>query len=212
VNLSALIVSRDLEELPWRAAAPAPLAETTERAVPPSPVEAETRFVVDFGAVATRIAGGISPGLTLDVGLRAGPVFVLLGGDLLLAQHPPIAGTSGTWVVQSDPVRLVGGASLRLGPGDASFGLGGGAQFTTVSVQSTPFYNLQSRTVVEPFACVTVGYALPLPWHLLAALRFEERWVPSPTTFFVFALPSNLDLQTPTFAGAVSLVVGREFF
>jgi hypothetical protein len=213
VNLSALIVSRDVDELPWRPSAPPPLT------APPAAVAAEVKqpaqassigLATDVGFVATKIAGGISPGLTLDLGLRAGIVFVLLGGDLLLAQHPPIAGTSGSYVVQSDPLRAVGGVSLRLGPGDASFALGGGALMTSVAVRAEGLFQSRSSFAAEPFACFWVGYGLRLPWQLSLALRYEERWVPSPTQFFVFGTPSTV--QTPTFAGGLSLLIGREFF
>jgi hypothetical protein len=165
------------------------------------------------------MVGGISPGLTLDLGLRLGDVFFLLGGDLLLAQHPAIgSGIQGNWVVQSDPVRAVVGLSLALGPGDVSLGLGGGVLLTNVSVQSTDLFHKTSGFAAEGFACLTVGYALRLPWQLLLGLRFEERWVPSPAPFTisgvpdVSGIPATLAIQTPTFAAALSLLIGREFY
>jgi hypothetical protein len=215
VNLSALIVSRDLDELPWRASTHPPLAEAPAEPPPPAR-EPSTRFVADLGVVASRMAGGISPGLTLDLGLRAGLFFAALGGDLLLAQHPSITASAaeGTWVVQSDPLRAVVGLSLRFGPGNAQFGAGGGALLTSVSVRSTELFRKVSGFAAEPFLCLSAGYALALPGHLFVALRFEERWVPGPTRFFIGPGTSSSEpaVQTPTFAGALSLLVGREFF
>jgi hypothetical protein len=211
VNLSALIVSRGVDELPWRASAPEPPPEP--KAEVRRPAEPSLRFATDVGIVATGIAGGISPGLTLDLGLRAGPFFFLVAGDLLLAQHPPIdtPGIDGTWVVQSDPVEAVVGASLRSGPGDGSFGLGGGAMLTSVSVQSTTLPRITPQFAAEPFVCLWLGYALRLPWHLLAGLRFEERWMPSPTRFTIEA-PSTPTLESPQFSAALSLLIGRDFY
>jgi hypothetical protein len=82
---------------------------------------------------------------------------------------------------------------------------------TSVSVQSTSLPKKTPQFRAEPFVCLWLGYALRLPWHLLAGLRFEERWIPSPTHFTIDA-PSTPPLESPKFAAALSLLIGREFF
>jgi hypothetical protein len=207
VNLTALIVSRYLDELPWRATSPPPVVEV-RRPPPPPP----TKVVADFGLIASQIAAGLSPGLTLDLGLRKGVVFALLGGDLVLDQHPPViaGGNDGSYLVQSDAVRAMAGLALPLGPGAVSLEAGGGVFVTSVSVVSGVLFQKNPQSAAEAFASLRVGYGLELPGKLLLALRYEERWVPSPTSFEVY--PGISTVQSPKISGALSLVIGREFF
>jgi len=177
----------------------------------PSPAKRDTALDVLIGASVVQAPAGLSPGVDLAFAFRLGLFEMSLGGEINLAQNEAATGVSGSYHLQPAAVWLGAGVAPRVGPGrlvaQTSFGL----SLLWVNIESADaLFQKQQGHAVDPFAGLSVGYVLDLSTHFSLALRYEERWVPAPTSFSIEGFPGSVSVRE--FAGDLALMAGYRLF
>jgi hypothetical protein len=174
----------------------------------------EGAFTVSLGPSVVQGPAGLSAGLVLEIGQRLGLLLLSLGGELNLSQQKKVtaAGVIGSYDLLPAAAWLAAGIAPRLGPGRlvAQASLGLSLLWVTIGQTTPPTFQQQRASGVDPFAGLRLGYALDLSAKFSLALRYEERWVPSPTSFFVEGYPGSVSVRT--FSGDLALLVGYALF
>jgi hypothetical protein len=171
------------------------------------------RFWLFFGPSLVQAPAGLSFGLTLEVDWRLSLLLLSLGGEANLAQEEAVASFDGAFRLTPAATWLAAGVAPRLGPGrivaQASFGL----SLLWVDIQSfstPPLPHQRNGNAVDPYVGLRVAYVLDLPLRFSLALRFEERFVPAPTSFFVEGYPGSVSVRS--LSGDLALLAGYSFF
>jgi hypothetical protein len=155
---------------------------------------------------------GLSAGLILELDLRFGLALFSLGGEANLRQHKPIGPDvpDGTFTANPAAVWLGGGVAPRLGPGRFFAQVTVGLSLLWASAQSPTFFQERQGTAVDLYLGLCGGYLLELPAGFGLAVRYEERWVPAPTSFGVESTTSTVAIRT--FSGDLALLASYAFF
>jgi hypothetical protein len=165
-----------------------------------------------LGLTVTQAPVGWSPGLGLELDLRLGLVLLSIGGEVNLPQEEAVlASRPWTYRVQPAASWFAGGVAPRLGPGRIVAQAALGVSLSFVSVHSATLFQLQSGSAADFFLGIRVGYALDLPAQFSLSLRYEERWVPAPSSFPVEG-ESGRAISIRRYSGDVGLLVGYAFF
>jgi hypothetical protein len=204
LQTAALMIDRYLDELH----ADAEEAHIEHLVRGPGP-----RLQLLFGPSVAQAPAGLSPGLTLELDLRSRLFLLSLGGEASLSQKKAIASFDGAYDLTPAAAWLAAGVAPRLGPGrvlvQASFGL----TLLWVGIQSSlspPLPHQHGGNAVDPFLGLRAGYAFDLPARFSLVLRYEERFVPAPTTFSVDGYPGSVSVRS--FSGDLALMAGYAFF
>jgi hypothetical protein len=170
-------------------------------------------FTVSLGPSVVQAPAGLSAGLVLEVDQRFGLLLLSLGGELNLSQQKAASAVSGLYELQPAAAWLAVGVAPRLGPGRlvAQGSLGLSLLWVTIGQTTPPTYQKQQASGADLFAGLRLGYVLDLPARFSLALRYEERWVPSPTPFSVEGYPGD-SVSVRTFSGDLALLVGYALF
>jgi hypothetical protein len=169
-------------------------------------------FTVALGPSVVQAPAGLSPGLVLEVDLRLGLFSLALGGELNLPQHEAATEVTGTYDVSPAAIWLAAGVTPQLGPGRlvAQASLGLSLLWVSIGQTTPPTYEQQQGSAADPFVGLRLGYVLDLSARFSLGLRYEERWVPSPTTFSVFGYSGSVSVRA--FSGDLALLVGYTLF
>jgi hypothetical protein len=173
---------------------------------------ATTAFTVSLGASVVQAPAGLTPGLVLEVDLRLGLLALALGGELSLPQHEAATAVTGTYDLSPAAAWLSAGVAPRLGPGRllAQASLGLSLLWVTIGPTTPPTYQQQQANAADPFVGLRLGYVLDLPARFSLAVRYEERWVPAPTTFSVEGYPGSVAVRA--FSGDLAVLAGYALF
>jgi hypothetical protein len=201
---AALMIDRYLDEI-RAGGAEAGIEELS----PPPP----RRFSLLLGPSLVQAPAGLAFGLTLETDLRFSLLLLTLGGEVNLRQSKAVASFEGGYEMTPAAAWLAAGVAPRLGPGrilaQASFGL----SLLRVDISSSltpPLPHQTNGNAVDPYLGLRLGYVLDLPARFSMALRFEERWVPAPTTFFVEDYKGTVSIRS--FSADLALMAGYSFF
>ncbi len=202
LQTAALMIDRYLDELHANAEE-ARVADLVRGAGP--------QLSLLLGPSLVQAPAGLDFGLTVELDFRVGLLLLSLGGEGNLAQTKSIT-AFGSYDLTPAATWLAAGVAPRLGPGrlllQGSFGL----SLLWVSVQSDLSHlpHEHDGNAVDPFVGLRVGYVLDLPARFSLALRYEERFVPAPTTFSVEGYAGSVSVRS--FSGDVALMAGYAFF
>jgi hypothetical protein len=205
LQTAALMIGRYLDEI----------AESSEEAriegLSGSP-GSRVSLLLTLGGSVVRAPAGWTPGLILETDLSVGWLLFSLGGEINLAQTESDTSLTGTYRLLPVAAWLSAGVAPRLGPGRILAQASGGLSlmFVTIGPTTPPTFQQQRVTGVDPYLGLRVGYLLDLPWKFSLTLRYEERWVPAPTTFSVEGYPGSVSVRA--FSGDVALLIGYTFF
>jgi hypothetical protein len=203
VQTAALMIDRYLDEL----------NESTEEARIEGLVAApKARGILSLGPSVAQTPAGWSAGLTLEFDLRLGLLLLSLGGEVNLPLNEAAAAVNGTYNLQPAATWISVGVAPRLGPGRfaAQASLGLSLLWVTIGDTNPPTFQQQQANTADPYLGLRLGYVLDLPANFNVALRYEERWVPAPTTFSVEAYPGSVSVRA--FSGDLTLMVGYTIF
>jgi hypothetical protein len=203
MQTAALMIDRYLDELHANAEE-ARVADLVRAAGP--------QLSLLLGPSLVQAPAGLDFGLTVEVDFRVGLLLLSLGGEGNLAQTKSITAFGGYHLTPA-ATWLAAGVAPRLGPGRLLFQGSFGLSLLWVSVQSDLSHvpHEHNGNAVDPFVGLRVGYVLDLPARFSLALRYEERFVPAPTTFSVEGYP-GYSVSVRSFSGDVALMVGYAFF
>jgi hypothetical protein len=155
---------------------------------------------------------GLSAGLMLQADLRLGLLLLSLGGELNLSQSKPIGPEvpDGTYTAHPGASWLAAGIAPRLGSGhlfvQASFGL----SFLWIRAQAPSLFQEQQGQSADPYLGLCGGYLIDLTSQFGMAVRYEERWIPSPSVFAVENAASTVSVRR--FLGDLALLASYAFF
>jgi hypothetical protein len=207
LQTAALMIDRYLDEL-HASGEEARIEELRSASAP--------HLTLALGPSVVQAPFGLSVGLILEVDLRLGLLLLSLGGEANLSQSRTVTQTVQARTVQftydAQPAAswLAAGIAPRLGPGrfvaQASFGL----SLLFVTAQSQALFQKRQGNAVDPYFGLRVAYAVDLPAQFSLALRYEERWVPSPTSFSVEGFAAAFPARR--FSGDLALMAGYTFF
>jgi hypothetical protein len=206
VQTAALMIDRYLDEL----------NESTEEARIGGLTGApKARGILSLGPSVVQTPAGLSAGLTLEFDLRLGLLLLSVGGEVNLPRNEAATTTvTGTYKLQPAATWIAAGVGPRLGPGRlaAQASLGLSLLWVTIGPTTPPTYQQQQANTADPFLGFRLGYVLDLPANFNVSLRYEERWVPAPTTFSVEGYPGSGSVSVRAFSGDLALLVGYTIF
>ena len=203
VQTAALMIDRYLDEL----------NESTEEAhIEGLAAAPKARGILSLGPSVVQTPAGLSPGLMLEFDLRLGLLLLSLGGEVNLRRSEAETTVTGTYEMLPAATWISAGVAPKLGPGRlaAQASLGLSLLWVTIGPTTPPTYQKQQANTADPYLGLRLGYVLDLPANFNIALRYEERWVPAPTTFSVEGYPGSVSVRA--FSGDLALMVGYTIF
>jgi hypothetical protein len=203
---AALIVDRYLDEF-YATGAEAQAASTSAGEGPRLSLQLGPSLV----QMPTGLSLSISPGLILELDLRLGLAWFSLGGEANLPSNGIVAqGLDGSYHVQPAAAWIAAGIALPLGPGRLVLQASLGLDLLWVGIQSSLHQETPSNRA-DPYAGLVGAYLLDLPSHFSAGLRFEERFVPSPSVFAVEGVANSTSVTARRFTADLALLAGYTF-
>jgi hypothetical protein len=202
-----LIVDRYLDEF---------YATAEETAIAPTETRDWPSLTLQLGPSLVQMPSGlsasVSPGVLLALDLRLSSLLMSLGGEANLpGTGAVVPGMAGTYHVQPADAWLAAGFAPHLGPGrlalQASFGLA----LLWVRIE-TSLHQEAPANRADPYFGLVGAYSLDLPAHFSLGLRFEERFVPSPSVFAVEGVPGSTSVTARRFTADLALLAGYTFF
>jgi hypothetical protein len=173
-------------------------------------------LAVELGLSLVQAVSGVSPnpspGLVLALDLRLGLLLLALGVEVNLRGSEAIGGgVQGTYRVQPAATWLGAGVAPRLGPGRLEALATLGLSLLWVDVEAS-LHQEHAGRALDPYVGLAAAYALDLPAHFSVSLRFEERFVPSPSSFAIEGLPGAAAISMRRFTADLGLLAGYTFF
>jgi hypothetical protein len=171
---------------------------------------------LELGPSVTQMPLGLSPspspGLILALDLRLGWILLSLGGEANLPGNKAIEPASeGSYHAQPAAAWLAAGFDPRLGPGRLILQASLGLSLLWVRIHSS--LNQQTPgNAADLYLGGAAGYLLDLPAHFMLGLRFEERVVPSPSSFGVEGVTGSTAVTVRQFTADLALLAGYNFF
>jgi hypothetical protein len=157
---------------------------------------------------------GLSLGLTVELDLRLGLLLLSLGGEANLRQSRTVAENMQNvqFIYDALPAAswVSAGVAPGLGPGRLVMAAALGLSLLFVTAQSPELFQQQQGSAADPYLALRVAYVLDLPDHFGLALRYEERWVPAPTSFSVEGFAGSVSVRS--FSGDAAVLASYTFF